>query len=295
MKIARVVDAHMHLWDLENIRYPWLMPPFSTDGPNGSVKAIAASYGLDNYFIDAQDVPVQKIIHIEAGAHPDDALKETRWLQALADETGYPHAFIAHAPLNDPKVETLLAAHSEHKNLRGIRQILNWHQNPALTYTSHNLLENPGFQRGFALLNKFDLLFDLQIYPGQMLQAYDLIKEHPGVSVVLNHMGMPIDKDRKEWQQGMATLSSLPNVSVKVSGFGFIDRQWNYAEMNSIVGQTIDWFGINRVMFASDFPTDKLFNSFALAFDSYAEMVSSFSSSERDALFAENAERIYRI
>src|SRR5690606_35684667 len=200
MKIARVVDAHMHLWDLENIRYPWLMPPFSTDGPNGSVKAIAATYGLNNYFIDAQDVPVQKIIHIEAGAHPDDALKETRWLQALADETGFPQAIVAHASLDDPKVETLLAAHSEHKNLRGIRQILNWHQNPALTYTPHNLLENPAFQRGFALLNKFDLLFDLQIYPGQMLQAYDLIKEHPGVSVVLNHMGMRSEEHTSELQ-----------------------------------------------------------------------------------------------
>ena len=47
------VDAHVHLWDLDHIRYPWLMPPFADDGPNGSVEAIAATYLLDDYLADA--------------------------------------------------------------------------------------------------------------------------------------------------------------------------------------------------------------------------------------------------
>ncbi len=43
------IDAHVHLWDLKRIRYAWLTPPFSPDGPNGSVEAIAHTYLLDDY------------------------------------------------------------------------------------------------------------------------------------------------------------------------------------------------------------------------------------------------------
>lgn len=295
MKIARVVDAHVHLWDLNHIRYPWLTPPFSDDGPNGSVKTIATSYLLENYQIDTQDIPVQKIVHIEAGAHPDDALKETQWLQAMADATRFPQAIVAHATLNNTNVEAVLEAHSQYKNLRGIRHIINWHPNPNLTYTPKNLLEDPAFQRGYLLLNKFSLSFDLQIYPNQMRQAYELAKANPNVPVIINHMGMPVNRNKEEWQQGMTLLSSLPYVSVKISGFGFIDRHWHHADMSDLILQIIDRFGTDRVMFASDFPTDKLFNSFGQAFNTYAQVALAFSDAEKDALFAANAERIYRI
>jgi predicted TIM-barrel fold metal-dependent hydrolase len=295
MKLARVVDAHVHLWELNHIRYPWLTPPFCEDGPNGSVKKIATPYLLENYHTDAQDFSVQKIVHVEAGAHPEDALKETQWLQTMADTTGFPHAIVAHAPLNNNNVEALLEAHSHSKNLRGIRHIINWHSNPNLTYTPKNLLDDSAFQYGYQLLNKFGLSFDLQIYPNQMHQAYELAKANPQVPVIINHMGMPVDRNKEEWQQGMKLLSSLPHVSVKISGFGFIDRQWNNASMGDLILQTVDKFGTDRVMFASDFPTDKLFNSFAQAFHTYTQTTLALSESEQDALFAANAERIYRI
>ena len=48
------VDAHIHLWDLTRIRYPWLTPPFDDNGPNGSVEAIAHTYLLDDYLADAK-------------------------------------------------------------------------------------------------------------------------------------------------------------------------------------------------------------------------------------------------
>ena len=72
-----LVDAHMHLWDLERIRYPWLTPPLPI-GITGDVASIAHNYLLDDYLADAEQggVHVEKIVHIEAGAHPDDALSE---------------------------------------------------------------------------------------------------------------------------------------------------------------------------------------------------------------------------
>lgn len=295
MAIQRFVDAHVHLWKLDNLRYPWLTPPFSPDGPNGSVEAIARDYGLPQYFADAHGFKVEKIVHIDAGAHPDDALKETQWLQGLADDTGRPDAIVAFAALDDPDVEAVLARHAQSRNVRGIRHILNWHPDPARTYTPRDLLDDPATAAGYARLGKYGLSFDLQIYPGQMRKAAALAAQHPGTPVILNHMGMPVDSDLTPWREGLSALADLPHASVKISGMGFFDRDWTAESVRPLILDVIERFGTERVMFASDFPTDKLFNPYARALDAFDAITAAFSADEREAMFAANAERIYRI
>lgn len=295
MPISRFVDAHIHLWDLKKLRYPWLTPPFSDDGPNGSVESIARDYGVGDYLKDAAGYPVTKAVHIDAGAHPDDALAETRWLQGLADQGGFPHAIVAFAALNDPDVERLLAAHVESPNIRGIRHIINWHPDPRRTYTPRDLLEDDVFAHGYAKLAKYGLSFDLQIYPNQMKAAYLLAKANPGVPVSINHMGMPVDADLRQWREGLDLLAGLPHVAVKISGMGFVDRNWTLESMRPLVLEVIDRFGPDRCAFASDFPTDRLFNSYGRQLDFFDAITQDFSVSERDSLFAGTAERIYRI
>ncbi len=299
MSIARFVDAHVHLWKLDHLSYPWLMPPFADDGPNGSVEAIARDYLPEDYFKDAAGYNVVKMVHIDAGADAKDALNETHWLQGLADAgRGFPQAIVAFAALNDPNVEHLLAQHVLSPNVRGIRHIINWHPDPKKTYTPKNLLEDPDFARGYGLLSKYRLSFDMQIYPNQMTQAYQLAKAHPDVPVILNHTGMPVDRDAAgiaAWKSGMKLLATLPHVSTKISGLGFIDRRWTEDAMRPVVLETIEAFGIERSLFASDFPTDKLFNTYSRQLEFYDDLTRDFSASDRDALFAANAERIYRI
>ena len=295
MAIKRFVDAHVHLWQLAQLRYPWLTPPFADDGPNGSVTAIATDYTLDDYLADAGGYRVEKIVHIDAGAHGDDALAETEWLQSLANDGGKPNAIVAFAALNDPDVERLLAAHAEHANVRGIRHIINWHDDPKRTYTQRNLLDDDAFARGYALLAKYNLSFDLQIYPGQMKQAATLAARHPDIPIILNHMGMPVDTDLTKWREGLAALAALPHAAVKISGMGFVDHQWTMDSIRPLILQTIETFGPYACAFASDFPTDKLFNSYNKALDAYDDITKDFSDDERDALFAGTAERIYKI
>lgn len=295
MTIERFVDAHIHLWQLSRIRYPWLMPPFSDDGPNGSVEAIARDYLPEDYRRDAAGFNVVKAVHIDAGAHPDDAVAETQWLQTLADDAGgFPNAIVGFAALNDPQVEHLLARHAEQQNVRGIRHILNWHPDPRLTYGPKNLFDDPQLAQGYALLAKYGLSFDLQLYPVQMAQAFDLARQHPDTHVMLNHMGMPAD-NVPLWRDGMRRLADLPHVAVKISGLGFFDRNWTTDSIRPLILETIDLFTPDRVMFASDFPTDKLFNDYARQLNAFDTITAGFSPTERDAMFAANAERLYRI
>jgi predicted TIM-barrel fold metal-dependent hydrolase len=292
------VDPHVHLWDLSHVRYPWLMPPFSDDGPNGSVEPIASDYGLDEYLADAGNWDVRGIVHIDAGAHPDDALKETEWLQEMADARGMPSGIVAFAALESPDLEPLLAAQAAHRNVRGIRHIINWHPDPQRSYSATDIITSDAWMHGFGLLSRYGLSFDLQAYPGQFAHLAALIARHPDTQVILDHTGMaiPSDEDGWEvWRRGMAALAALPNVAVKISGMGFTWRPWDAAQARPYVLETIDLFGTDRAMFASNFPTDKLFGSFDKHLDTYSAITIGFSEAERAALFAGNANRIYRL
>ncbi|UYY79534.1 amidohydrolase family protein [Sphingomonas sp. R1] len=289
------VDAHVHLWDLDRISYPWLTPPFADDGPNGSVEPIARTYLLDDYLADAGGWDVRGIVHVDAGAAPDAALAETEWLQAMADVRGMPNAIIAFAALDDPSADVLLAAHAANPAVRGIRHIVNWHPDPQRSYTPRDVTQDEAWARGFARLGTYGLSFDLQAYPGQFEGLARLIARHPEVQVIVNHTGMAVPGEWETWRAGMRALAALPNVATKISGMGFTHRPWTRAQIRPYVLEAIDIFGADRAMAASDFPTDKLFGSFAAHLDAYAEITAGFSEDERRALFAGNANRLYRL
>ncbi len=298
MRDLSFIDAHVHLWDLKRISYPWLTPPFSEDGPNGSVEPIARTYLLPDYLADAEGWDVRGIVHVDAGAVPEAALDETDWLQDMADANGMPNAIVGFAALDDPGVETLLKAHAQRRNVRGIRHIVNWHPDPRRTYTPRDVTRDEAWQRGFALLGNHGLSFDLQAYPGQFPALAKLIERHPEIPVIINHCGMMVPSDpqgRQEWRAGMSALASCANVSVKVSGIGFAYRPWDLEQARGYVRDTIDIFGTERAMFASDVPTDKLFGSFDRHLQAYRTIVSDMTVEEQRALFAGNANRVYRL
>jgi predicted TIM-barrel fold metal-dependent hydrolase len=292
------VDAHIHLWDLEKLRYDWLSAPFDDSGVNGSTEAIAKTYLPSDYLADAIGFDVRGTVHVDAGARADQALSETQWLQGLSDTEGLPTALVAFAGLNDPNVEALLEAHSHHKSVRGIRHILNWHPDGFFSYTPANLLDDPHWQAGYAKLAKHNMSFDLQIYSNQMAQAAELAAKHPDVPVMLNHAGMPV-KDGADhmdrWEAGMKLLAAQPHVWAKISGMGFVERKWTTASIRPLVLKAIEIFGTDRVMFASDVPTDKLFSDYATIINAFDDITADFSDDERRDMFGRNANRAYRL
>lgn len=292
------IDAHVHLWELGRLRYAWLTPPFSSDGPNGSVAAIAQDYTLADYRAESANWNVVGMVHVDAGADPAEALAETDWLQGIADAEGMPNAIIAFAALDDPDIDALLAAHARRASVRGIRHIVNWHPDPARTYTPRDVTGDDAWARGFAALERHGLSFDLQAYPGQFPGLARLLARHPATPVIVNHTGMGVDLDaagQAEWHAGMAALAALPHIAVKLSGMGFAFRPLDPVAIRARVLATIDLFGADRVLMASDFPTDRLFGDFDTTLSILADAIADLSEDERRAIFARNANRIYRL
>jgi predicted TIM-barrel fold metal-dependent hydrolase len=93
----------------------------------------------------------------------------------------------------------------------------------------------------------------------------------------------------------MRSLAAQPNVQVKISGLGMVDWNWTEESIRPFVLDTIEIFGVERCMFASNFPVDKLYSSFGTLYRAFRSIVSDFSFGERRKLFSDNALATYRI
>lgn len=297
MAKRRIVDAHHHLWDLgRGYNYPWLQDAPGGEGMLGNLASIVRNYLVADYKADAAAYDVVNSIHIEAV--PADPVTETRWLEETGSRDGLPGAIVAHVKLDRPDAERTIAEHKAFPHVRGIRQIANWHANPKFTFTDHDFLTDPAWIAGFKLLRKYDLSFDLQLYPSQMPAAAGLAARNPETLVVINHAGMPVDRDEAglaTWRAGMRQLAAQDNVVAKISGLGMVDHQWSEETIRPFVLSTIDIFGADRAMFGSNFPVDRLYSSFNALYGAFENIVAPVSAAEKDKLFLDNALRAYRL
>ena len=300
--IPELIDTHHHLWDLENNPYPWLTEPI--DHFVGDYSAIRHSWLISDLHAGAKNVPLVKSVHVQAEwDHNLDPVGETTWLQCVADDPdsqGMPNAIVGFANLSDPDVEFILERHASHANWRGIRHMLNWSDDKANFRFAEagGLMSDRQWRKGFELIGKFGGSFDLQVWPWQLEEAAKLGNDIPEVPMILNHTAMPIGRspgELREWRKGLESLGRAPNVSAKISALGMLDQTWNVESIAPFVLDTIDILGVDRCMFASNFPVDSLFSDYETVWKAYDEITRDFTDSERAKLFRTNAEKYYRI
>jgi predicted TIM-barrel fold metal-dependent hydrolase len=175
---------------------------------------------------------------------------------------------------------------------------MNYHEDPAKTYMSEPEVSRcAAWRRGFEKLAPRDLSFDLQLYYPQMAEFRELALAFPNVQIILNHAGMQVDGPDhfQGWRDGMRTLSEASNVACKISGLGMGDHNWTVDSIRPYIESTIEALGVERCMFASNFPVDKLFSTYGDIFDAFRTITAGYSAAEKRALFHDNAAHYYRI
>ena len=310
-QLLEVTDPHHHLWDLGANYYPWLTDRV-TVRVAGDYEAIRKDYLVGDFLADAESLVesgmrLTRSVHVQAEHDHGDPVRETRWLQAVADEPssrGVPHGIVAYADLSRPEAEVraVLEGHCAFGNVRGVRQMVH----EALVDPANpgpSLLDDPTWRRNVGLLAEHSLSFDLQVYPEQMEAAAAVVRERPDVQFIVCHAGLPAEATRRGprsdafrmWRAGLSRLAQLPNVAIKLSGFGMFDRQWSAPTIRPFVLAAIDLFTPARCMFASNFPVDSMAATYATVWSRYDALTRHFSKADRQALFSATANRLYRL
>lgn len=217
-------------------------------------------------------------MYVEAEWDPDDPAGEMLFIEKIRRETGFPTVAVAQAWLDRADYASVLEAHARRSFVRGIRH-----------KPRPGMMDDGRWRAGYRRLARLGLHFELQAPWRQLDEATRLARDFADTTIVLNHTGLPSDEQLPGWGQAMGALAACPNVAVKISGLGTVTRK------REVVLETIEHFGVQRAMFASNFPVDSLCASFDAIYSGFDEITRGFSATERGALFHDNAVRIYRM
>jgi predicted TIM-barrel fold metal-dependent hydrolase len=292
----RVIDSHFHIWRQADL--PWQTGPMQ---PRifGPYEAIRRDYPMREYLADLAGSGVEKSVYVQANWPVDRAAEEAAWIEAVALETGWPHALVAHADMTVADARPALDRLTRFPRLRGIRQQLHWHENLLYRFASRpDLCADPAVRRNVARLADYGLVFDLQVFTGQMAGAAELAATCPRVTFVLQHAGMLEDLSpvgRAAWRAGMALLAAQPNVMAKLSGFGTFIHRNDVDHIGWLIGESVALFGAERCLWGSNSPIEKLWTSYDTLLDAHRRGAGGLSEAERNAIFFNTARRVYRL
>jgi len=282
-----IVDAHQHFWDPSAHYYPWLNDEPPVPFRYGDYRALRRRYLPAQYRADAAAYRVEGTVYVEAEWDPRDPLGEMRYVEKLRRAHGLPTVAVAQAWLHHDDAPGVLERQAAFPFVRGVR-----HKPPPGAMLAAR------WRRGYAALRPNGLRFDLQAPWTQLGEAVELAKAFQDTQIIVNHAGLPADRSPEGlagWAKAMSRLAALPNVAVKISGLGQKDAPWTIEANRPIVLKLIEVFGIPRCMFASNYPVDSLCAGFSTIFDGFLAITRDLSTTERRALFAGNAVRIYGI
>jgi L-fuconolactonase len=286
-KPARIVDAHVHLWDPANTEwYPYL----SNDPGRlnmGDVSSMSRRFDVPTYLTEAAGWNVQKLVNVAAatGWH---SVEEAVELDRRAATDGHPDAIIGGLPPTDSLAETVAALDRQRAatRFRGVRPM--------------GAAVGP-LPRAEVLdaLRERNLLVEVMIRPDLLTDTARRLDGTDDLTVVIEHSGWPrdgSDEERALWTAGVDALAGLgDNVVCKLSGLAGPLGSMATDVLSPWIEHAINAFGVDRCFFASNFPVDGVKGSLDTLFGAYSAITAGLGDDDRDKLFAANAERIYRI
>jgi predicted TIM-barrel fold metal-dependent hydrolase len=290
----RIVDAHHHLWDIRRNYHPWLRdePPISFR--YGDYRSIRRNYLHEDYLRDSAQFDMQGSVYVETEWDPADTSGEMAFVAELRRVGGLPTVAVAHVPLDEPNAPQRLAALGRHDFVRSIRH--KPRANPSPGMSEPGGMCDLAWQRGYAALAERGLRFDLQTPWWHLHEASALLERHREMTIIINHAGLPADRSRAalaSWRTAVQDISRWPQVFMKISGIGQPGCPWTAEANREVVETLIECFGVERCMFASNFPVDSLCGSFDAIFSGFETITASLGETAQDDLFRRNAIRIY--
>ncbi|MEM7059118.1 MAG: amidohydrolase family protein [Pseudomonadota bacterium] len=291
-----MIDAHHHIWQQKDL--PWLLGPEQPRifGPYAEIKR---DYLIGEYLTDLKTTGIEKSVYVQANWAPNWAADEAAWVQRTADDIGWPHAIVAYADMSVPDVRPQLDRLAKHDLVCGIRQQFHWHENPLYRFAPHaELCTDETVQANVARLADYGWTFDLQVFADQMDGAAKLAAACPNVTMILQHAGMPEDTSNSgwaTWRKGMKALAKNENVVTKLSAFGTFIHRNDPDFIAQAIGETLKIFSVDRAMFGSNFPIEKIWTTYQDLFFAFQTATAKLPVKARSAIFNDTAARVYRI
>jgi predicted TIM-barrel fold metal-dependent hydrolase len=243
-------------------------------------------FDVATYQVEAAGWNVEKLVNVAAAIGPQ-SVDETIELDRHADAQGGPAAIVGGLPPTDSVAQAveLLDRQMAAPRFRGVRPMGGLDQP----------VPDPDVLRALA---ERELVFELLAHPDQLQPAAAALTGFDDLVVVVEHTGWPrssSDDERALWRAGMDALAGIGgNVMCKLSGLAMPFKSMRAGDLGPWLEYAIGAFGVDRCMFASNFPVDSVAGTFDDLYGTYCAVTAGLDDASREQLFAANAERVYR-
>jgi L-fuconolactonase len=271
------IDSHQHFWRYDPARYGWIDERMGVLQRDFLPEQLASE--LDANKIDAS-------IAVQA----DQSEQETLFLLDLAKRSRRIAGVVGWVDLVSPRLDDRLKVFSQFEKLRGLRHV-------AQSEPDDRFLVRPDFTRGISRLQEFGFTYDILIYPKQLPAAIELVAKFPEQRFVLDHLAKPEIKTKNiaAWATLIGSMGRNPNVYCKLSGLVTEAdwRRWSPANFDPYLDVVFEAFGVDRLMFGSDWPVCLLAASYKQVKDIIADFVERKAPKAKEKIFGANAVRFY--
>ncbi len=272
------IDAHQHFWHYDPVRYDWI---------DDSMTQLQRDFLPDDLGPILNQHAMQGSVAVQA----HQSLEETQFLLGLAEQHDSILGVVGWTDLKADNLEDQLQHLNSFEKLKGFRHILQVEE-------PEFMLEDR-FQEGIAMLSNYDFTYDILIFPHQLKAATELVSRHPNQAFVLDHLAKPYIKDGKldQWAGDLWLLAQHPKVYCKLSGLiTEADRQnWKTEHIYPYLDIALAAFGVDRLMFGSDWPVCQLAGSYHQVVELLDQYLDGYPQEDLDKIWGLNAIEFYQL
>ena len=238
-----VIDAHLHLWDPQEMPINWLQEN----------QFLNHAFLPKDYQNHTAQIDVEAMVFVECFVNKGDYLNEVKFVEKCIKTDPRIQAIVAQANVEEGADIRPFLAHlkSNHPKVVGIRRLIEGQPDP-------DFCIQPNFIRGVNALAEFNFSFDINIVHTQFEKVLEMVPQIEGVNMMLDHCGKPGIRsgEIERWTDHIYQLAEYKNVSCKLSDLP-VEADWKNWQEDQIfpyIDVVVKAFGFDRLVYAADWP-----------------------------------------
>ncbi len=273
------IDSHQHFWKFNPLEYGWI---------DNSMKILQRDYLPSNLESELRNEGFDGSIAVQAR----QSLEETKWLLQMADDYQWIKGVVGWVNLCASDIDNQLADLSQNKKLVGVRHVIH-------DEADDRFMLRDDFRKGISCLKKYNLAYDLLLFPKHIGFAATLVAQFPNQRFVVDHISKPLIRQGilDPWESDIRLLSQYPNVCCKLSGMvtEAVWENWNQQTFVPYLDVVFDAFGPDRLMTGSDWPVCLLGGAYSKVISIVKNYIENLDSETQNKVLGENCCQFYKL
>jgi len=276
------IDTHQHLWNLDKVAYPWLIPDF------GPIYRTFEASELEPQLKAANIDKTVMVQSMNSYADTDAMLENATNYEWICGVVGW-------VPIHDPvEAARKLEEYTANPYFKGVRHLIHDESNP-------NWVVQKQVFEGLKLLADNNLTFDVvAVFPNHLKHVPSLAEKVPNLKIVIDHLAKPpLDPEQKQiWKEQLKAAAESPNVFAKLSGLNTTVpdfNNWTYEDIKPAIDYALEVFGAERLMFGGDWPVAILAGNYEMVVAETEKAIADLSDTEKEAIWQNTANGFYNL